>query len=171
MAGSLTDRTRRGGRVRARATRALALAVSVTLGACACQRATDAGETTPGAGARDEPAAPPVAADEPGPTAVQASGVPPELLTTALEDAATRTRAAVADIEVVTAEAVTWSDGAAGCPTPGQMYTQALVPGYRIVLRAFGELLNYHAGSSGGPKFCPAGQVTPPEPGGTADVR
>lgn len=107
----------------------------------------------------------------PPPSGVATAGVPPELVTTALEDAAARTRANVAEIEVVTAEAVTWPDGAAGCPQPGMMYTQALVRGYRIVLRAGGQVLNYHAGSSGGPRFCPADRVTAPAPGGPADVR
>jgi hypothetical protein len=37
---------------------------------------------------------------------------------------------------VVQAEAVTWPDGALGCPEPGIVYTQALVPGYWVVVEA-----------------------------------
>jgi hypothetical protein len=61
---------------------------------------------------------------------------------------------------------VTWSDGSLGCPEPGMLYTQALVRGYRIVLQAGDERLEYHAGKSGQPKFCPADKAIPPVPGG-----
>ena len=44
------------------------------------------------------------------------------------------------------------------------MYTQALVPGYRIVLQAGEQTLNYHAMSRGKPVFCPASRVLPPVP-------
>ena len=53
-----------------------------------------------------------------------------------LADAENRTPTARADIKVLSAEAVTWPDGSLGCPQPGMMYTQALVPGFRIVLQA-----------------------------------
>jgi hypothetical protein len=46
------------------------------------------------------------------------------------------------------------------------LYTQALVRGYRIVLQAGDERLEYHAGKSGQPKFCPAEKAIPPVPGG-----
>jgi hypothetical protein len=44
------------------------------------------------------------------------------------------------------------------------MYTQALVAGYRIVLQAGEQTLNYHAMSRGRPVFCPASRVAPPVP-------
>lgn len=47
-------------------------------------------------------------------------------------------------IEVVSVEAVEWPDGSIGCPLPGFQYTQAIVPGYRIVLQANGETYTYH---------------------------
>jgi hypothetical protein len=57
------------------------------------------------------------------------------------------------DLEVVTIEDVTWSDGALGCPQPGEMYTQALVDGYRVILRTQdGERLHVH-GAEGQPPF------------------
>ena len=46
------------------------------------------------------------------------------------------------------------------------MYTQALVPGYRIVLQAGGQTLNYHAGRMGTPRYCPAERVMPPSGAG-----
>ena len=82
----------------------------------------------------------------------------------ALADAAQRTGLDRADLAVLSAEAVTWSDGSIGCPQPGMMYTQALVPGFRVRIRAGGEVLDYHAGRSGVPFLCPAGRAQPPVP-------
>ena len=94
------------------------------------------------------------------------STVPQAMLDAALEDAARRASVDRSTITVVSAGSVTWSDGSAGCPEPGMMYTQALVPGYRIVLEVSGQTLNYHAGRSGAPKFCPAERVMPPSGAG-----
>lgn len=58
------------------------------------------------------------------------------------------------DIEVVTEEKVTWRDGSLGCPQPGMMYTQALVEGALIVLRAGGRDYSYHAGAGKPPFYC-----------------
>ena len=80
----------------------------------------------------------------------------------ALTDAARRTGLKRTELEVLSAEAVTWSDGSLGCPQPGMMYTQALAPGFRIRIRAGAETLDYHAGRRGAPMFCPAGRVLPP---------
>ncbi len=87
---------------------------------------------------------------------------PQSLLEAAIDDAAQRTGAPRADIKVMVAEAVTWPDGSLGCPQPGMLYTQALVPGYRIVLRVGEATLNYHATAQGPPRFCPADRVVPP---------
>ncbi|WP_052665022.1 hypothetical protein [Nitriliruptor alkaliphilus] len=70
----------------------------------------------------------------------------------AVADLAATTGTDEADIEVVSAEEVTWSDGSLGCPEPDGMYTQALVPGYRIVLSVAGEQVDYH-GAAGSPPF------------------
>jgi len=74
----------------------------------------------------------------------------------ALADAATRTGLEPDALKVLSAEVVTWSDGSLGCPQPGMMYTQALVPGYRVRIQAGGQVLDYHAGRSGQPTLCPA---------------
>jgi hypothetical protein len=44
------------------------------------------------------------------------------------------------------------------------MYTQALVPGYRVVLEAAGEELSYHASESGDFRAC-ANPIAPVEDG------
>ena len=60
--------------------------------------------------------------------------------------------------EVVVAERVTWPDAALGCPEPDQVYTQALVEGYRIVLAVDGDEVAFH-GAEGEPPFrCEAPQ-------------
>ena len=82
----------------------------------------------------------------------------------ALEDVARRTGVARERLEVLVAEAVTWPDGSLGCPEPGMAYTQALVPGFRVRIRADGPILDYHAGARGRPKFCPPDRATPPLP-------
>ena len=78
-------------------------------------------------------------------------------------DAAHRTGVPVHNLVLLSAESVTWSDGSLGCPQPGTMYTQALVPGYRIRIDAGGQILDYHAGARGGaPRLCPPGRAIAP---------
>ena len=104
------------------------------------------------------------------------ANAPAEMIEAALDDAANRSTTARADIKVTSAEPVTWPDGSLGCPQPGMMYTQALVAGYRIVLQAGEQTLNYHAMSRGRPVFCPAAALcgrclSVPRPDyGTADI-
>ena len=86
----------------------------------------------------------------------------------ALTDAVRRTGFKKTELEVLSAEAVTWPDGSLGCPQPGMMYTQALVPGFRIRVRAGTETLDYHAGRGGAPMFCPAERAVEPVSGGAA---
>lgn len=69
-------------------------------------------------------------------------------------DLASRLNVDETSIEVVSAESVTWPDGALGCPEPGKFYTQALVPGSQVVLEHDGQDYDYHAGSDGRPFLC-----------------
>ena len=102
------------------------------------------------------------AADEaalPRPSTAQPAGSPELALhiQAALADAARRTGIDAAALKVASAERVTWLDGSLGCPEPDLLYTQALVPGYRIRIEAGGETLDYHAGTRGAPQLCPPG--------------
>lgn len=72
----------------------------------------------------------------------------------AVADAADATGVAPDDITVVAAERVTWSDGALGCPEGDEMYTQALVEGYRIELEADGQTRHYHGQDGDAPFHC-----------------
>src|SRR5690606_19197086 len=57
----------------------------------------------------------------------------PQLETLVRQDLAQRLGVDPEAIEVVTKEAVEWPNGAMGCPAPGAVYTQAIVPGFRMV--------------------------------------
>ena len=57
-------------------------------------------------------------------------------------------------VTVVSTEAVTWNNGALGCPKPGVMYIQQVMAGYRVVVEAGGKQYDYRVGSSGEPKLC-----------------
>jgi hypothetical protein len=87
----------------------------------------------------------------------EAGAVPDEVVQAAIADAALQTGMDPAAITVVSAQPKIWNDGSLGCPEPGQMYTQALVPGYQIVLDAGGKQLDYHASGNGAMKLCENG--------------
>jgi hypothetical protein len=103
---------------------------------------------------------PPVPAPPRGPTVSSLAS----MTESALADAAKRTGLKRADLKVLSVEAVIWSDGSLGCPEPGMQYTQALVPGYRVRIQAGTQVLDYHAGRSGQPVYCPADRAQPPAP-------
>lgn len=82
--------------------------------------------------------------------------VPGELLARIRADAAARLGVEPAALQVIRAEAVTWNDGSLGCPRPDVLYTQALEPGYWVVLRAGEQQLDYRARESGYFLICEA---------------
>jgi hypothetical protein len=63
----------------------------------------------------------------------------------AVDDLAQRASVAAAAIQLIEGQSVLWSDGSLGCPEPGVAYTQAEVPGYRIVLGFQGQTYDYRA--------------------------
>jgi len=87
----------------------------------------------------------------------------------AREDLAARWSVTDEEIEVVSARRVTWGDGSIGCPEPGMMYTQALVPGFYVHLRVNGQDAYFHAGRNGQPMHCPAERSRPPVDPGDLD--
>jgi hypothetical protein len=87
----------------------------------------------------------------PGPVATDPSGdegsLPPEpLLSQVLADASERTGVPVKALVVASSSARTWRDGSLGCPEPGMYYTQALVSGWQLVIRAGEQTLDYRMG-------------------------
>ncbi len=102
---------------------------------------------------------PEVTAAEPWPAALHT------MLPAILADAARRSGAAVERLRAASVQAVTWPDGSLGCPQPGRLYTQALVPGWRIVIAVpTAAALHYHAGQRAGWVWCPAERATPALP-------
>jgi hypothetical protein len=65
----------------------------------------------------------------------------------------------------VRSEAVTWRDGAIGCPASDRLYSQAVVPGWRITVGHGKKLAVYHATRTGKWLLCPADRVQAPLPG------
>ena len=78
-----------------------------------------------------------------------------DLVDQAVVDLATRLSVSETDIALISMEEVTWSDSSLGCPKPGELYTQALVDGHRIVLGHVEKVYVYHSGETGDPFLCP----------------
>jgi hypothetical protein len=90
----------------------------------------------------------------------------PSLMAALKADALQRTGGDAARLTVQPPEEVVWSDGALGCPQPGRLYTQALVPGWRVRIDVAGApTLVYHASQRGQWLLCPAGRARSPLPG------
>lgn len=126
------------------ATTALLLAMS----GCAAQ----GGQMTPTPSADSPSGRPPFASAGP----IEPSGKPmtpsPAQLKAISEDLAERNVAG--DFTVVTAISVTWRDGSLGCPLPGRVYTQSLVPGAQIVVSVAGTSYDYRFGRGDIPTLC-----------------
>ena len=127
----------------------LALLV-VTLAACGAGPDDSlAGETTPPS------PAPPTTENESTTMPISEQEQLP-IVAPAKADLATRLRVQAVELEVISAEEVTWPDGSLGCPEPGMSYTQALVDGSKVVLGHEGRVYVYHAGDDGQPFLCPS---------------
>lgn len=87
--------------------------------------------------------------------------VPEALINQVFDHAEGHTNSARSAMTVVTAEAVTWSDGSLGCPEPGMNYTQALVDGYWVKLSVGDAMLDYRLSANGGMKLCESGGLPP----------
>ncbi len=57
-------------------------------------------------------------------------------------------------VQVISAESVTFPNGALGCPVPGVLYTQVQVDGYRIVLSVGGTTYDYRGTGPGTFRRC-----------------
>ena len=111
----------------------------------------------------EEPVVPDTPTEPAGPAEVSitAAGLQ-AAVEAAFADAATRTGLARTNLRLASAEVVTWKDGSLGCPSPGGMYTQALVPGYRIVIDAGTKTLDYHVSALGRLLLCPDDRAVEP---------
>ena len=124
--------------------------MSSLLAACAADRGGESADAAATADTRKPSTSAQPIGESPTPT----EALPPDLIAQIVTAGAREAGVAADAVDIVVAEAVTWSDGSIGCPESGMMYTQALVPGYRVVLEADGRQLNFHATESGDFRFC-----------------
>ena len=129
-----------------------AVALAAALAACAAPGGTPAsGSADPGASRPAFETAPPSAGVD---VAEGPAGLPPAAWTAILEDLERRLDRPIVDPTVVRAVATTWNDGSLGCPVAGQMYTQALVDGFHVILEADGEQFDYRVGGTSDVRLC-----------------
>lgn len=57
-------------------------------------------------------------------------------------------------VKVISAEARTYGDSSLGCPRPGEMYTQAVVDGYQVIVEVNGTQLDYRGSGPGRFRIC-----------------
>lgn len=62
----------------------------------------------------------------------------------AREDLARRKGVPADQIRLVSIEPVQWSNGSLGFPKPGMVYTQVIIPGYRVILSDGTDTFEYH---------------------------
>jgi hypothetical protein len=141
---------------------ALAMALSGALaGGSVCATASSPGAAGTRAGGFMPSGPVPVALPR-----AEGASKPPDLqaiVDAARADAASRRGIAGSSVVVIVAEPVVWSDGSLGCPVPGAAYTMALVPGFRVLVRAGETMLDYHAGGRG-MILCPPALAVDPTP-------
>ena len=92
---------------------------------------------------------------------VNTAAMPREVRRAVVADAARRFRVDENSVVLTRAEQLTWSDGSLGCPQPGQVYTQMLVPGYRVVAKTVAGELTYHTDTHGNAVTCGVVPVKP----------
>ncbi len=90
------------------------------------------------------------------------SNIPKEILEPVLNKAAELAKISREQLVIVRAEPAVWNDGSLGCPEPGMQYTQALVNGYWIVIKAAGQTYDFRMGRGGNFQLCPEGRGRPP---------
>ena len=131
------------------------LAALLLLVACAAPAGAPSASPTEPAGSR-----PPFETVTPSPSEAAGAGAPdglPEGAWTAIiDDLSRRLGEPVVDPTVISAVAKTWNDGSLGCPQPGELYTQALVDGFQVVLEVDEEQFDYRVGGGTDVRLCEA---------------
>ncbi len=89
------------------------------------------------------------------------NAVPQPILDSILAEVAALSSLPADELTIERAEAVTWPDGGLGCPEPGMMYTQVLVDGYWVEIRAGDQTYDFR-GSGTSFRLCPPGSGSPP---------
>lgn len=90
--------------------------------------------------------------------------VPGDLIAAIVADAARERGIDPTLVQVLSAQRIDWPDGSLGCPEPGQMYTQAIVPGYQVRVSAAGRPLDYRSDLAGRFFVCGPERLNRPGP-------
>jgi hypothetical protein len=85
---------------------------------------------------------------DPSASAAGPNDLPAAVIDPVIAEAARLAGVATDQVTVISAEAVTFSDGSLGCPMPGMVYTQALVDGYKIVVKAGNTMYDFRGTGS-----------------------
>lgn len=148
----------------ARRTSGVVAAAFLMLGLAACQEPDQGRSPEPGEGDATTLTPTDEATEDPTNETSEPDGSPSadmdERVDAAVADLAQQLDVDPATITPGELEEVTWSDGSIGCPEPDQMYTQALVPGTRLILTVDGTEHAYH-GEGDGPLFYCQNPVDP----------
>jgi hypothetical protein len=109
-----------------------------------------------GGSGRVEPSASPApsAGDSDQPGTSGGASLPAAIIDPIVADAAARLGVDPSMVEVVSAEQKTYGDGSLGCPRPGEMYTQAVIDGYQVIVEANGTQLDYRGSAPGQFRIC-----------------
>ena len=127
---------------------ALAMVAVLALVACAAPAGA------PSASRPDVVTAEPASTSSPSARLEAPDGVPEAAWTAILADLARRLDEAAVEPSVVSVDPMTWNDGSLGCPEPGQVYTQALVDGYRVVVEVDAVEYDFRVGSGSEVRLC-----------------
>lgn len=122
------------------------LAALVVVAACT---QSDSGS---GSGSIGPTASSPGGSSEPGMSG--ASSLPAAIIDPIVADAAARLGVDPSAVKLVAAEARTYGDSSLGCPRPGEMYTQAVVDGYQVLVEVNGTQLDYRGSGPGRFRIC-----------------
>ena len=132
----------------------LPVAMLVMLAACSATGGSSPGSSPSAPEEREQSATPSQPSSSEGAAAGAPDGIPDEVWAAIMTDLAERLGALDAEPVVVSAAETTWNDGSLGCPEAGQVYTQALVDGYQVVLEVDGERFDYHVGRGTDVRLC-----------------
>jgi hypothetical protein len=81
--------------------------------------------------------------------------LPSELKDALLADASEKLELPISDLQIVKVQTVTWSDGSLGASRPGEVYTQALVPRYQVMIGGGEKNVVYHTNESSSFRIAP----------------
>jgi hypothetical protein len=132
---------------------AKATASLLLLAACAAPAGAPEA-SSPDASSSPSPIETEPASASPDPAASAPDGVPQAAWDEIMEDLASRVDGPLAGATVVKAERMNWNDGSLGCPQPGQVYTQALVDGFQVILEVDGREFDYRVGAGSVVHLC-----------------